>query len=133
MSSTNTDLHWSVEGFAAFWAHPDIDLVKAVLTDDVVGYWSGRDEPVSGTDDYTACIADLLNALPDVRLEVGECAETGPYTFVRWIMHASGANGPFTMTGVDRIRVRDGKVDENYVIFDTAAFEKRAGIPVPWV
>jgi ketosteroid isomerase-like protein len=130
---TATELGWTVEGFAGFWAHPDINLVTAILADDVVGYWSGRAEPVHGVDDYAACIADLLNALPDVRLKIGEYAENGPHTFIRWIMHATGASGPFEMTGIDRIRVRDGKVNENYVVFDTTTFEKRAGIPMPWV
>jgi glyoxylase-like metal-dependent hydrolase (beta-lactamase superfamily II) len=26
-----------------------------VLTDDVIGHWAGRDEPVRGVDDYTRC------------------------------------------------------------------------------
>lgn len=104
-----------------------------MLTDNVVGHWAGRDEPVRGREDYTACIAALLTALPDVRLDVAEHARDGDYTFVRWIMHATGRLGRFEMTGIDRIRQRDGQVAENVIVFDTNAFERRAGIPVPWL
>jgi hypothetical protein len=37
------------------------------------------------------------------------------------------------MTGIDRIRLRNGQVAENVIVFDTNAFEHRAGIAVPWL
>lgn len=123
---------WSVETFEGFWADPDPALVPPVLTEDVVGHWAGRDEPVRGRDDYTACIAAAVKALPGMRLEVAEHASNGEFTFIRWILHASGRHGPFQLSGIDRIRVRDGQVAENVIVFDTAAFEARAGLPVPW-
>lgn len=132
MTETQTGPRWTVDGFTGFWANPDASLVPHILTDDVVGYWSGRPEPVRGKQDYTACIAALIEALPDVHLEVAEYAETGSYTFVRWIMHATGTDGPFTFTGIDRVHTRDGLVDENHIVMDTAAFERVSGIPVPW-
>jgi SnoaL-like polyketide cyclase len=121
---------WSVEGFQAFWTSPALEIVPEVLTDDVIGHWAGRDEPVRGVDDYTGCIAA---ALPDVQLDVAEHAHDGEFTFVRWIMHATGRFGPFQLTGIDRIRQRDGQVAENVIVFDTNAFEKRTGMAVPWV
>jgi hypothetical protein len=80
---------WSVEGFRAFWANPDASLVPAALTEDVVGHWSGRDEPVCGKVDYTRCIEALIEALPDVQLEVPVHAQQGDLTFVNWIMRAT--------------------------------------------
>jgi hypothetical protein len=44
---------WSVEGFARFWAKPDLNLVAAVLTHDVVGRWPGRRLPARGVAEYT--------------------------------------------------------------------------------
>jgi hypothetical protein len=123
---------WSVDGFRAFWNSPDPAAVPEVLTDDVVGHWTGRDEPVRGRKDYTRCIAALVTALPDVRLDVAEHANAGEFTFVRWIMHATGRHGPFQLSGIDRIRQRDGQVAENVIVFDTKTFERRAGMPVPW-
>jgi hypothetical protein len=45
---------------------------------------------------------------------------------------ATGEHGPFEITGIDRVRVRDGLVAENMVVVDTAAFQARSGKPVPW-
>jgi len=123
---------WTVEGFGAFWANPDASLVTYVLTEDVVGYWSGREEPFCGRADYAGCIGALIDALPGVRVEINEHAESGPYTFIRWTMHATGSHGPFSISGMDRIRLRDGLVAENYIVFDTRAFELASGIAVPW-
>jgi len=64
---------------------------------------------------------------------VAEHAQHGDVTFVNWVMHATGQHGPFELTGIDRVRVRDGLVRENVIVFDTAAFERRSGKSVPWV
>jgi ketosteroid isomerase-like protein len=123
---------WSVETFAGFWANPDPSLVPPVLTEDVVGYWPALDEPVRGREDYTRCIAQLVEALPGMRLEVAEHAGSGDFVFVRWIMHATGEHGPFELTGIDRVRVRGPQVAENVIVCDTAAFEERSGLRIPW-
>lgn len=131
-TATETRPHWSVEAFEAFWSGPDPSLVPVALTEDVIGHWAGRDDLVHGRDDYTRCISALLEALPDVRLSVVEHAQSGRLVFVRWVMRATGAHGAFELSGIDRVRLRDGQVAENVVVFDTAAFEARAGLPVPW-
>ena len=123
---------WSVEMFEGFWSNPDPALVPGVLTEDVIGHWPGRDEPVRGRDDYTGCIAAIVEALPDMRLEVAEHARNGDFVFIRWILHATGDHGPFEVSGIDRVRVRGGQVAENVIVFDTAAFEARSGKRIPW-
>lgn len=133
VDTSTTTRGWSVGVFERFWANPDVSLVAPALTEDVVGWWAGLDGPVRGPDDYVACIAALVEAFPGMRLEAAEHAQSGEFTFIRWVMHATGANGPFEFSGIDRVRVRDGKVSENVIVLDTAAFEARAGIPVPWV
>jgi hypothetical protein len=121
---TTTKTGWSVEAFAEFWAAPHPDLIPPLVTHDVVGHWPGADEPVRGMEAYTQALADILALLPDIRLEVAESATNGDVTFVRWIMHATGQAGPFTFTGTDRIRLRDGLVVENIIQFDTAHLQR---------
>lgn len=115
---------WSVDAFATFWANPDSTLVPALVTDDVVGHWPGSDEPVRGVQAYTQALADILELLPGMRLEVAEHATNGDVTFVRWIMHATGPAGPFTLTGIDLILLRDGLVADNVIRFDTAHLQR---------
>ena len=125
---------WSVATFERFWSMPDPALVPRALADDVVGHWAGRERPVRGKEAYTACIAALVAGLPGVYLTVAEHASNGEFTFIRWVMHATGEHGPFEFTGIDRVRTReDGLVTENRIVCDPAAFKQLAGKELPWI
>jgi hypothetical protein len=102
-----------VEGFARFWANPDAAVLPPLLAEDVVGHFPGDAEPVRGRDAYVAKIAQFLQLLPDLRLEVAEHATNGEFHFIRWIARATGARGLVQLTGIDRIRVHEGLVTEN--------------------
>jgi hypothetical protein len=124
---------WSVEMFERFWSDPDPALVPRALADDVVGYWAGREEPVRGKEAYTACIAALVEKLPGLYLTVAEHASDGEFTFIRWIMHATGVHGPFEFSGIDRVRTgENGLVTENRIVCDPSAFKALAGQELPW-
>jgi ketosteroid isomerase-like protein len=119
---------WTTELFAEFWKAPDLTYIPSIITDDVVGYWPGG-RTVRGRDQYIKALEDLLALIPDLRLDVKEdtMSADGEFGFTRWVMHATGANGPFELDGMDRTRVRDGLVCENYVFFDSAQFESVVG------
>jgi ketosteroid isomerase-like protein len=121
---------FTAETFAAFWAKPDLSDPSgaANLADDVVGYWPGEEEPVRGREAYLGALQELLERLPDLTLSVAEAADNGEDLFIRWVARATGAGGkPIEHTGVDRIKVRDGKVIENRIFFDRAEFERKLG------
>jgi ketosteroid isomerase-like protein len=119
---------WTTDLFAEFWEAPDLKLMPSIITDDVVGYWPGG-KTVRGKAEYMQALEELLKPLPDLRLEVPEhtMSADGEFGFSRWVMHATGASGPFEMNGMDRTRVRDGLVCENYVFFDSAQFQQLVG------
>jgi hypothetical protein len=125
---TSSTAGFSVDTFAQFWAAPDVSLVSTdQLHEDVVGDWPRAPEPVRGFDAYRQAIADLLDEVPDLKLEVAEHATNGEYIFIRWIARATGAAGPFEISGIDRIRVVDGRVKENIIRFDSATFDALVG------
>jgi hypothetical protein len=76
-------------------------------------------------------LENLMALLPDIRLEVAAGAMNGEHGFVRWIMHATGRNGPFQLDGADCITVRHGLVCENHINFDIATFRELSGYPLP--
>jgi hypothetical protein len=112
---------WTTELFAEFWAAPDLSYIPSIITDNVVGYWPGG-RTVRGAAEYVKALEDLLALVPDLRLEVPEHTMKGEFGFSRWVMHGTGANGPFQLVGMDRTRVRDGLVSENYIFFDHVLF-----------
>lgn len=124
---------FTVDGFRLFWSNPDPALVAPVLTDDIVGHWPGSVEPVRGKAEYIERIAQIIGALPGMYLEVAEQATNGEFIFIRWVLHATSVDGaPFEATGIDRIRMRDGLVAENVIVFDSARLEELSGRKLPW-
>jgi SnoaL-like domain len=119
---------WTTELFSEFWAAPDLRWIPSIITDDVVGYWPGG-RIVRGRMEYMQALEELVELLPDIRLEVPEhtMSADGEFGFSRWVMHATGAEGPFELDGMDRTRVRDGLVCENYAFFDSGQFQRLVG------
>ncbi|OBA64769.1 polyketide cyclase [Mycobacterium sp. 1100029.7] len=115
---------FSAELFAAFWAAPDLSHGLDVLADDIVGYWPGDPEPVRGIVAYTAKIAEILDAAPDLQLEVVDSATVAGATegeqlvFLHYTGRGTGPAGPFQIRGLDRVRTRDGLVVENVIRYD---------------
>ncbi len=124
---------FTAETFARFWASPDLSTPSDDLANDVIGYWPGTDEPVRGRDEYVGALRELLARVPDLTLSVVESADNGEHLFIRWVAHATGANGRIEHSGVDRIKIVDGKVVENRIFFDRAEFERKLGISLDLV
>jgi len=125
---TTTAEAFTADTFAAFWARPDLTTPSDQLHEDVIGYWPGADEPVRGRDEYVGALRELLARVPDLTLQVVESADNGEHLFIRWVAHASSVDGNrIEHSGVDRIKVVDGKVVENRIFFDRAQFERKLG------
>jgi hypothetical protein len=122
---------FSTELFAAFWAAPDLSRGLDILADDIIGYWPGDPDPVRGIEAYTAKIAEILDAAPDLQLEVIDSA-TVPgaaageqLVFLHYIGRGTGPAGAFQIRGLDRVRTRDGMVVENVIRYDPHFLEQR--------
>lgn len=122
---------FSAELFAAFWAAPDLSRGLDILADDIVGYWPGDPEPVRGVAAYTAKIAEILDAAPDLQLEVVDSATVSgaaageQLVFLHYTGRGTGPDGPFQIRGLDRVRTRDGMVVENVIRYDPAFLDRR--------
>lgn len=131
MSTETTDAQaptrFSVELWAAFWANPDPSRVGALSTEDVVGDWPGDPAPVRGKEAYRDRISQVLERVPDLRLEVIEHAEGENCLFIHWVARGTGRDGQFELDGIDRILLEGGLVKENVIRYDSAAFESLVG------
>ncbi|OBF56292.1 polyketide cyclase [Mycobacterium sp. 852002-50816_SCH5313054-b] len=124
MTDVQSAPKFSAEVFAAYWAAPTMSRGFDILADDIVGYWPGDPEPVRGIEPYTAKIAEILHAAPDLTLEVIDSA-TVPgaapgeeLVFLHYVGRGTGPDGPFQIRGIDRVRTRDGIVVENVIRYD---------------
>jgi hypothetical protein len=124
MNQTQTKPKFSAQMWAAFWAAPAETQAEAILADDIVGYWQGVPTPVRGREAYEGKIAELLAAVPDLRLELIDSATVDgnaageQLVFLHYIGHGNGPDGPFAIRGLDRVRTRDGIVVENVIRYD---------------
>jgi hypothetical protein len=127
----SADPMFSAEMWAAFWAAPDLSRGMNILAEDIVGYWPGNPEPVHGVEAYTAKIADLLAAAPDLQLElvdsatVPAAAEGEQLVFLHYVGHGTGPEGPFEIRGLDRVRTRNGMVVENVIRYEPVFVTQR--------
>lgn len=131
MTDVQSAPKFSAEVFAAYWAAPTMSRGFDILAEDIVGYWPGDSEPVRGIEAYTAKIAELLDAAPDLRLEVIDsatvpaAAEGEELVFLHYVGHGTGPEGPFQIRGIDRVRTRDGIVVENVIRYEPAFVGQR--------
>ncbi|OMC49348.1 polyketide cyclase [Mycobacterium sp. IS-2888] len=122
---------FSAELWAAYWAAPTMSRGFDILADDIVGYWPGDPEPVRGVEAYTAKIAEILDAAPDLRLELVDSATVpGPaegeeLVYLHYVGEGTGPAGPFRIRGLDRVRSRDGLVVENVIRYDPLFLDQR--------
>lgn len=126
MTEIQQRIPFSADVWAAWWADPDLATGGDVLADDIVGYWPGDPDPVRGIEPYTAKIAELLRAYPDLRLELIDSAtvpgerDGEELVFLHYVDTATAHGEPFTIRGIDRVRSIDGVVVENVVRYDPA-------------
>lgn len=117
---------WSIEGFRAFWAAPDLSLVPRVhdvATPAIVGHWPRPIGVVRGARDYVGVIEAIARAIPDLSLTAPEYVADGDLHFVRWVAKGTFSGGRFECDGLDRMRLApDGRVCENYIFCDHPFF-----------
>jgi SnoaL-like domain len=129
MTNVQSAPKFSAAMFAAFWAAPDLSRGMDILADDIIGYWPGDQEPVRGIEAYTAKIAEILNAAPDLKLQVIDSATVDgaaageQLVFLHYIGEGTGPDGPFQIRGIDRVRTHNGMVVENVIRYDPLFLE----------
>ncbi len=102
----NSSRGWTIDGFRAFWAKPDISMVPAIrsrITSDIIGHWPRPIGDVRDIDLYLGVIADILNVCPDWSLAVPEYATSGDLHFIRWIATGTRSGRPLP---IQRLRPR---------------------------
>jgi steroid delta-isomerase-like uncharacterized protein len=117
-----------LERFAEFWAEPDPDSVSDLVDPGVVATFPGAGR-IEGADAYREQIAAALAVAPDLRLEVLDHLADGDVVMIEWRGRGTVAGEPVVLEGTDRFRLRDGRVVDARVVYDTGPLRDAMGQP----
>lgn len=113
-----TDIDHFVHTFVDAWARPDSSGFAALwlangvfVHPTVAGTLRGADVP--------AWSERVKSSMPDLRFEAETWAERGDLLMLQWTTTATVGSAPLRWSGVDRFRLRSGKIAEEVVYFDT--------------
>jgi steroid delta-isomerase-like uncharacterized protein len=133
---TNTEVALKV--FEAINAH-DTAAMREVWAPGVKERFP--DKTCHGPDELAAHFEDLFAAMPDLRMEAKDSVESGETVFVRWVLTGHHTGAPFSgiertgaaieLDGMDQFTIRDGKVAENFVVFDQMEVGRQLGLLPP--
>jgi steroid delta-isomerase-like uncharacterized protein len=133
---TNTDIALKV--FQGINAH-DTGAMRAVWAPDVQERFP--DKTCHGPDELAAHFEGLFASMPDFHMEVVSHVEDGETVFVRWVLTGKHTGAPFSgiektgasirLDGMDQFTIRDGKVAENFVVFDQMEVGRQLGLLPP--
>ena len=107
-----------VTSWIELWKAPSGDAVRPMIHPDIVGVWAGSPAPIEGTEPYVAQIQGVADRAPGLQLRATAAAGDDELVFVSWQAVVGGQ--PVGLQGIDRFRLRDGRVAESLVRFDPA-------------
>ncbi|MGO8921285.1 MAG: nuclear transport factor 2 family protein [Stellaceae bacterium] len=116
---TDAEIQDFITKFAAAWAARDGAAFLALWHPDGVLHYPLVDRPLAGAE-IGRLNAAQSEAAPDLVWQLLDWASRGDVVIVEWQCSRSLAGKRFDWRGVDKFRVRDGKIAEERVYMDTA-------------
>jgi ketosteroid isomerase-like protein len=116
-----------VERFALRWRQPVADDLRDLMHPDTQNLIPPMTAPAD-REGVVEHFRQVLQQLPDLRVEVIRWAPTGDAVLIEWRARASVAGEPLEWQGVDRFNIRGERMYEAQVYWDTRGVaEQMAG------
>ncbi|WP_051580589.1 nuclear transport factor 2 family protein [Pseudonocardia acaciae] len=116
--------------WSRLWTAPSYDACRPLLHDDVVGRWPGFERPLRGADAYAGQVARVAELVPDIHLWPTAHATEGELLFISWEGTGTVGGRALDLYGIDRFRLRDGRVAESVIAYDLARIASAGSAPV---
>ncbi|MGN6525877.1 MAG: nuclear transport factor 2 family protein [Burkholderiaceae bacterium] len=113
-----------VTRFATLWRRPDPETFRALMHEDTRNLVPPMTEPAD-REGVVRHFNEVVRQLPDIGVEVLRWALAGETAMVEWRASATIAGRPIAWTGVDVMRLRDDRMYEAQVYWDTRAVAER--------
>jgi ketosteroid isomerase-like protein len=107
-----------VAQFVAAWARPDSATFAELWLDDGVFVHPTVASPLTGSE-VPRWSERIKAAMPDFTFQADEWASRGDLMFLQWSSTATVGGRSLRWSGVDRFRLRDWRISEEVVYFDT--------------
>jgi steroid delta-isomerase-like uncharacterized protein len=126
------------------WLHHDVDKIVAFMTDDVIREVKPFGERAQGTEAVREMLRTSEGFSSDVRVEQGELKVISDEVWAtEWTMSGTNDRGPsvhglpktgrpFRIEGVSIGRMRDGKIAEERIYFNTMDLMTQLGLMPEW-
>jgi steroid delta-isomerase-like uncharacterized protein len=116
-----TDAARFVEGFAEAWGRSDVEMLLALLADDVVLRGPGLPD-VHGKAAARQMFTKLFRAFPGLHAIVHRWAASGDTVFIEFTLAGTLGGRELSWAAVDRFTLRDGLAAERVNYFDARRF-----------
>jgi steroid delta-isomerase-like uncharacterized protein len=122
--------------FEEFWNCRRVEVVEELLAPDIRGLIEGG--VINGREGFRAACLSLLEALPDLRVDVDDCIAQDDRVAVRWTAagtHTGTALGlvatgrPVSFRGMTWLIIRDGKIVEGWDAWNQGALVQSLQAP----
>lgn len=122
--ATPEDHEQIVQRYVEGYNQKDIDVLDETVTDDIVVHGLiGADGPVRGIDAYKEWAGQMLNGLPDAKIEIQDTFTVDDRVAARWTVRGTHDGDLFgipptgeatEVTGLALFRIEDGKIAEKW-------------------
>ncbi len=118
MASTLENVALARRWFEEVWGHRNTKIVHELVLPDSICHTEAGD--MVGPHSFLEFHARLLQAMPDLRVEVEELVSQGDSVVVRWLLSATHAGKPARFRGMTWIRYANGKMVEGWDCWNVA-------------
>lgn len=131
---TDADIQDFVTRFAAAWAARDGEAFLALWHPDGVLHYPLVDRPIAGSE--LGRLNDIQKeAAPDLVWQLLDWTSRGDVVIIEWQSTRIVSGRRFDWRGVDKLRLKDGKIIEERVYMDTALLRaaRTGNVPEPLI
>ncbi|MES2073034.1 MAG: nuclear transport factor 2 family protein [Pseudomonadota bacterium] len=107
-----------VRRFAAEWNQPAADNLRSLMHADTQNLIPPMRQPAD-REGVVEHFRQILQQLPDMRLDIVRWAPTGDIIMIEWAASATVAGRQLHWTGIDRMAIRAGRIYQAQVYWDT--------------
>ena len=123
--------------FEEIWDKGNLDLIDELFTTNFVRHGpTGTEGEVRGQEGFESLVTMYRSALPDLRIPIEDQIVEGDTVVTRWtargthqgeLMGNAPTGNPATVTGILIDRISGGKIEEEWVDYDTLHLMQQIG------